>query len=670
MGTRRRLFYLVAIMAVVSLLATGTVVNALYQSAVADMTARLSKGAWNHARLVEVMIREHPGEPEKALPVIEEAHEQMLTSTQSTELLLVRRRGEQIEFLVAHRLGQHLDLQPVPFEGPRAESARLALQGQSGAVIGTDYWGERVIAGYEPVKGTDWAVIYKVDLKEVQGPFVRAALIGVLLDLGLVLLAAVLFVRLSDPLFQRLEESQQRFSALFHQSFNLQWTLKPDGTIVEANRTALDVAGVIVSAAVGKPFWETRWWPDTGALRDRLQAAVREAAEGTLARMEVEARGFGNRTVTLDLSLKPVTDRSGRVAMLSVEARDITARKQAEEALQRAEEKYRGIFENAVEGIYQTTPAGRFVTANPAMARMLGFESPEELIRERQDIGRTGYVDRQRRDEFKKVMAERGFTYGFEYEAYRKDGNRVWLSENARAVRDTDGSVLYYEGITENITERKQAERELAERTAFLHALIDNNPLAIVSIDPEERVQDCNPAFENLFGYRLEEMKGEAIDDFVAPGDLAAEALQLTRQAVRGEAGHAVAHRHRKDGSVINVEVHGVPLVVNGKLVGGFALYQDITERRRAEEEREKLVVELQEALANIKTLSGLLPICASCKKIRDDGGYWSQIESYISAHSQAQFSHGICPDCARQLYPEHYHKMFPELDGEKQTRD
>ncbi|MGH9812699.1 MAG: PAS domain S-box protein, partial [Candidatus Acidiferrales bacterium] len=586
------------------------------------------------------------------------------------ELLVVRRRGKQIEFLVAHRLGQHLDLQPVPFEGPRAESARLALQGQSGAVIGTDYRGERVIAGYEPVKGTDWAVIYKVDLKEVQGPFVRAALIGVLLDLGLVLLAAVLFVRLSDPLFQRLEESQQRFSALFHQSFNLQWTLKPDGTIVEANRTALDVAGVIVSAAVGKPFWETRWWPDTGALRDRLQAAVREAAEGTLARMEVEARGFGNRTVTLDLSLKPVTDRSGRVAMLSVEARDITARKQAEEALQRAEEKYRGIFENAVEGIYQTTPAGRFVTANPAMARMLGFESPEELIRERQDIGRTGYVDRQRRDEFKKVMAERGFTYGFEYEAYRKDGNRVWLSENARAVRDTDGSVLYYEGITENITERKQAERELAERTAFLHALIDNNPLAIVSIDPEERVQDCNPAFENLFGYRLEEMKGEAIDDFVAPGDLAAEALQLTRQAVRGEAGHAVAHRHRKDGSVINVEVHGVPLVVNGKLVGGFALYQDITERRRAEEEREKLVVELQEALANIKTLSGLLPICASCKKIRDDGGYWSQIESYISAHSQAQFSHGICPDCARQLYPEHYHKMFPELDGEKQTRD
>ncbi len=542
MGTRRRLFYLVTIMTVVTLLVTGSVLYLVYQSWASDVTGRLLKGAQNHARLIEVILKQHGQEPEKALPLIEEAHERMLTSQQSTELLLVRRRGEQIEFLLAHRSGQHLEPQPVPFEGLLAEAARRGLRGESGTLQGLDYRGQRVIAAFEPVRGTDWAVVNKVDLEEVQGPFVRAALIGVLLDLGLVLLAAVLFVHFSDPLFQRLEESQQRFGALFHQSFNLQWTLKPDGTIVEANRTALDVAGVIVSAAVGKPFWETRWWPDTGALRGHLQTAVREAAEGTLARMEVDARGFGNRTVTLDLSFKPVTDRSGRVALLSVEARDIT--------------------------------------------------------------------------------------------------------------------------------ERKQAERELAERTAFLNALIANSPLAIVTIDPEERVWDCNPAFENLFGYRLEEMKGKTIDDFVAPGDVAAEALQLTRQAVRGETSHAVAHRRRKDGSVINVEIHGVPLVISGKLVGGYALYQDITERRRAEEERENLLRELQEALANIKTLSGLLPICASCKKIRDDGGYWSQIESYISAHSQAQFSHGICPECAKQLYPEHYHKMFPELDGEKQTRD
>lgn len=86
-----------------------------------------------------------------------------------------------------------------------------------------------------------------------------------------------------------------------------------------------------------------------------------------------------------------------------------------------------------------------------------------------------------------------------------------------------------------------------------------------------------------------------------------------------------------------------------------LAIVRDITERKQAEQERESLILELTEALAKVKTLSGLLPICAACKRIRDDNGYWQQIEAYIGEHSQAEFSHGICPECARRLYPDHY---------------
>lgn len=86
-----------------------------------------------------------------------------------------------------------------------------------------------------------------------------------------------------------------------------------------------------------------------------------------------------------------------------------------------------------------------------------------------------------------------------------------------------------------------------------------------------------------------------------------------------------------------------------------LAIVRDITERKRAEQEREALIEELRNALAQVKTLSGLLPICAACKRIRDDNGYWRQIEAYIGEHSEAEFSHGICPECARRLYPEHY---------------
>ena len=131
---------------------------------------------------------------------------------------------------------------------------------------------------------------------------------------------------------------------------------------------------------------------------------------------------------------------------------DITERKRSEEALKQAEEKYRTIFENAVEGIYQTTPDGRYISANPALARMLGFDSPEELIGARKDIATQEYVKPEMRTEFAKTMEERGVVQNFEYQAYRKDGKIIWVSENARVVRDPEGRILHFDGTVEDIT--------------------------------------------------------------------------------------------------------------------------------------------------------------------------------------------------------------------------
>jgi two-component system, sensor histidine kinase and response regulator len=136
-------------------------------------------------------------------------------------------------------------------------------------------------------------------------------------------------------------------------------------------------------------------------------------------------------------------------------------RQRAEGALKEAEKKYRGIFENAVEGIFQNTPAGHFISANPAMARMLGFDSPEELIRMRNDIGRQGYAEPALRNKFKQMLEENGVVTGFEYEVYRKNGAKIWVSENSRIIRDAEGRALYYEGSVQDITQRKQAEEEL-----------------------------------------------------------------------------------------------------------------------------------------------------------------------------------------------------------------
>ena len=116
--------------------------------------------------------------------------------------------------------------------------------------------------------------------------------------------------------------------------------------------------------------------------------------------------------------------------------RDITARRAAERELRAAEAKYRSIFDNALEGIFQNTPEGVFISANPALARMLGFESPEELIRERNDLAQQSYADPAQRAEFQRLLEEKGVVNNFEYQVRRKDQSKIWVSENVRAVRD------------------------------------------------------------------------------------------------------------------------------------------------------------------------------------------------------------------------------------------
>lgn len=149
--------------------------------------------------------------------------------------------------------------------------------------------------------------------------------------------------------------------------------------------------------------------------------------------------------------------------------RDITDKKRTEKALREAEEKYRDIFENAIDGIFQSTPDGKFISANPAMARIFGYDSAEEIVNHRNDIERQHYVEPARRKTFRKLIDENGIVQGFEMQAYRKDGSRIWTSENARAVRDNNGTLLYYEGIVKDITKRKQVE---AERVELLRRLV------------------------------------------------------------------------------------------------------------------------------------------------------------------------------------------------------
>lgn len=161
------------------------------------------------------------------------------------------------------------------------------------------------------------------------------------------------------------------------------------------------------------------------------------------------------------------------------------------EALRLAEQKYRSIFEHATEGIFQTSLDGHYLSANPALARIYGYSSPDELLTALVDISRQLYVQPDRRAEFIRAMRDNGKVAAFESQVYRRDGSIIWISENARAVRDElTGEVLYYEGMVQDITARKQAEEarlraeaRSAAQYAVTHILAESS--CLVEAAPE-----------------------------------------------------------------------------------------------------------------------------------------------------------------------------------------
>jgi PAS domain S-box-containing protein len=217
---------------------------------------------------------------------------------------------------------------------------------------------------------------------------------------------------------------------------------------------------------------------------------------------------------------------------------DITARKRAEEALRAAEAKYRDMVENAVEGIYQSTADGRVLTANRALARLLGYASPEELVATVTDAGSQIYVDPHDRVALVRQVLEHGTAQGFECRLRRKDGRILWVVQNVRVVREPDGRPLYFEGTIEDVTARKQAEAERAqlehERDQFFSSISHDlrTPLAAITASIGVVLANEPPGTPPAL-HRLLVNIDESADDM---GRLVEDLLELTRlQAGRVE---------------------------------------------------------------------------------------------------------------------------------------
>jgi PAS domain S-box-containing protein len=280
----------------------------------------------------------------------------------------------------------------------------------------------------------------------------------------------------------------------------------------------------------------------------------------------------------------PVRDAAGNVYRLAGIAEDVTKRKQAEEALQLAEARYRNIFENAIEGIFQTTPDGRYLAANPALARMLGYTSPEELMASIINLGEEMCVNQESREELKRQLHEKGEVREFENRLRRKDGSHIWVSLNVRVHRDESGAVLYYEGTASDVTERKRIGEALRQSEGQYRQLVELAHEGIWSIDAEANTTYANPHIAEMLGYTMEEMVGMSLFDFMD-----GSAIELCKQRLeRRKQGIIEQHDFefvRKDGARILTRMEAAPITNEaGVYCGAIACVSDITERKRAEE--------------------------------------------------------------------------------------
>jgi diguanylate cyclase (GGDEF)-like protein/PAS domain S-box-containing protein len=259
--------------------------------------------------------------------------------------------------------------------------------------------------------------------------------------------------------------------------------------------------GKTIEDVIGKTDFEVypadlaaRFWADDKAVIDTGVPIIDQ---------EEPARDRQGSPIWLLTSKVPLRDGQGNVVGLVGTGRDITERKRAEEALRKAEEKYRSFFENSIEGIFQTTPEGRFITANPALAQMLGYDSPEELMATVTDLDRQLYVDASHRSELGKRLEEVGRVSSFESEVYRKDGSRMWILESVVVVRDENDEPLFYEGSLVDITARKQIEQTQREaqqaQTVWIGELERRTRQLSLLNDMSDLIQCC-PTLKEAYG--------------------------------------------------------------------------------------------------------------------------------------------------------------------------
>lgn len=396
-----------------------------------------------------------------------------------------------------------------------------------------------------------------------------------------------------------LQRVSTRYIDLYDNAPDMFFSVRPDGTVISLNQTGAKTLGYLKKELVDKPIWKVIFREDLPIFQSKIEEILKKKTLND----EIELRKIKKDGTLLytNVRTKLVDDEMGKISEIRITSRDITEKKETQIILEAHEEKYRSLTLNLNVGLYRSTPdeVGVFLEVNPAFIKMMGYPSKKNLMATPVNAL---YVSSEDRKRLQKKLMSKGFVKSREVELKKKNGQRFIASISTVVSHDVHGNPLYYDGIVEDITERKLVENSVKESENKYRTLFNFSPNGILIEDTEGIILDVNPAFCQILNYTREELVGMNIRNLTHPDSEKDIALNI-KTIVGGSPLKQITKNIASDGSIIYVQLNESRIELPDGQIGIMCIADDITVRINAEnalkesEKKYRLLIENQSDL-------------------------------------------------------------------------
>jgi PAS domain S-box-containing protein len=597
MSIKRRFALLALIMITVVFIITGITVLLVYITTLNNIKFDLTESLRNQVSIVRTIYK---NEKDKNLILLflHNSKEKYEGIGKSGEFTMAVKRNDSIFYLISHRNELFSQLKPVPFGKNIAIPMKMALLGQTGTIIGKDYRGKEVIAAYTFINELGWGAVEKIDLEEIQKPFIDTIFISIGISIFLVLIGSLLFVRITKPILLKITDTEEKYHLLVQGQAELVTKVDKEGNLRFISSSYCEKIGIPEKELLGTNYLALVH-PDDIAMTLKAQESLLQWPHTSYTEIRAKIR---NGWEWIAWSTRAIVDTRGNIEEIIGVGRDITKQKESEIAMRESEELFRRIFEESPLGMATTATDFHFTKTNAAFRKMIGYSEEELSVLSFKEITHPDHITADIAA-IQKLSKGEIQLYQTEKRYIRKDDRIVWGAATIAAIFDENKRFLYYLVMIENITKRKYAEIELMKSEKQLNLIADSIPAFVAHIDIDLNCLYVNQHYADWLKKPKEEIIGNKILDLLN-SNYYKNHIQEIQKVLKGE---YVQHEFidmDQNGTDCYYNVYLVPQLEENKVVAFFVLIYDITKLKKAELKLMQQQVEVQQKNEEYQSLN------------------------------------------------------------------